>query len=105
MSAAQANGIRNRRSAAFAAPPHKTRKRGGLKNQTPRSPAARAPLIRGAEIEHRYFFVPKSTVGGLATAFSSSTVNCAFGLWPKTIAVRLTGNWRTVVLYSCVDFM
>ena len=47
-------------------------------NRTPRSPAAHAPLNRGAR--QRHFLVPKSTVGGLAIAFSSSTENCGFGL-------------------------
>ena len=49
--------------------------------------------------------VPKSTFGGVAIAFSFSTVNCGFSLKPKIIATRLFGNCTTVVLYSCTDLM
>ena len=48
---------------------------------------------------------PKSTLGGSATAFSSSTVNEGLVLKPNTIAVRLLGNERTVTLYSCTALM
>ena len=48
--------------------------------------------------EEPHFLVPKSTLGGVAIAFSSSTVKFGFVLWPNAIAVRLVGNERTVTL-------
>ena len=53
----------------------------------------------------RHFFVPKSTLGGVAMAFSSSTVKFALVLLPKSIAVRLVGNERTVTLYCSTALM
>jgi hypothetical protein len=41
---------------------------------------------------------PKLTFGGVAIAFSLSTVNCSFSLYPKSIAVRFDGNWRASTL-------
>src|SRR6266513_1122241 len=48
---------------------------------------------------------PKSTRGGFAISCSFSTVKFGLGLKPKTIAVRLLGNERTVTLYSCTALM
>ena len=46
-----------------------------------------------------------STFGAVEMAFSFSTVNCAFSLKPKIIAVMLPGNCTTSVLYSCTALM
>ena len=47
----------------------------------------------------------KSTLGGLETSFSFSTVKLGFVLYPNAIAVRLDGKDRTVTLYSCTALM
>ena len=47
----------------------------------------------------------KSTLGGLETSFSFSTVKLGFVLYPNAIAVRLEGKERTVTLYSCTALM
>src|SRR3989304_3050583 len=48
---------------------------------------------------------PKSTLGGLETSFSFSTVKLGFDLYPNIIAVRLEGKGRTVTLYPCTALM
>jgi len=45
------------------------------------------------------------TFGGVLTAPSSATVKFGFTFILKIIAVRLVGNWRTVVLNSCTVLM
>src|SRR5689334_338197 len=47
----------------------------------------------------------KSTVGGTLMAFSFSTEKLGLTFILNSIAVRLVGNERTVVLYSCTDLM
>lgn len=47
----------------------------------------------------------KSTLGGLETSFSFSTVKLGLVLYPNAIAVRLEGKDRTVTLYSCTALM
>jgi len=47
----------------------------------------------------------KSTVGGLLITTSFSTVKFGFTSILNSIAVRLVGNVRTVVLYSWTDLM
>jgi hypothetical protein len=44
-------------------------------------------------------------LGGRAIAFSSSTVNDGFSLYPNIIAVRLVGNLRARMLKSCTALM
>src|SRR6266567_6759607 len=47
----------------------------------------------------------KSTVGGTLMPFSFSTEKFGLTFILNTIAVRLVGSERTVVLYSCTDLM
>src|SRR5258706_16302936 len=67
-----------------------------------RRPLRREEVLQAAREAH---YLEKSTFGGFATAFSSSTVNCGFSLNPNIIAVRLLGKERTVTLYCCTALM
>jgi hypothetical protein len=47
----------------------------------------------------------KSTLGGALIVLSFSTVKFGLTFILNSIAVRLVGNCRTVVLNSCTDLM
>src|SRR5215207_7957515 len=48
-------------------------------------------------------FLSKSTLGGVLTAASFSTVKFGFTSILNSMAVRLVGNDRTVELYTCTE--
>ena len=52
-----------------------------------------------------FFFVPKSTVGGLLIAPSSATENCGFGEAPVSILPRKFCSKAIVVLYCATASM